>query len=826
MTIAELIERVRRYEPAADAQRLTRVYELAVAAHQGQRRASGESYVEHPLAVAGILADLEVDHQTIAAALLHDVVEDTSVTSEQVTAQFGDEVARLVDGVTKLTRIPYQSKEDAQVENLRKMFLAMAKDIRVIIIKLADRLHNMRTLASLPPPKQQAIARETLDIYAPIAHRLGIWKIKWEIEDECLRYLDPSSYHDIVERVAKTRREREADVEKAIARLRDEFKELKINAEIQGRPKHFYSIYSKISKGRDFSTIYDLTAIRIIVDTVKDCYAALGAVHAMWTPLPGRFKDYIAMPKPNMYQSLHTTVVGPSGDPLEIQIRTWEMHRTSEYGIAAHWRYKEGGKADQYENKLSWLRALLEWQKDMRDSRVFMENLKLDLFDSQVFVFSPRGDVYSVPAGGTPLDFAYQVHTDVGNHCVGAKINGRIVPLDYAMQNGDICEILVNKSSGRPSLDWLSIVKTSSAKHKIKQWFRKERREENVLAGQEALEQELARAGVRTDVARGALLERIASRLNYATPTDLYAAIGFGDASAQAVANRVRDEVKHDNVVDLTKIGRKPALRKSPRRTSGVRIAGVDDVLVRLSKCCSPVPGRSDHRVRHDRPRRERPSRRLPQRGLHERDPRADSPGAVGRRRRPYALRRHRSRGRRPFAAAPRHHGGLCRAQDAGQLGERAGAQRRRSGRELDGADSRPRSSAQAAHQDRNAQERPPRLSRYEARAHGALGGVSNAHFVVPAIAAFAAGAMNSVAGGGSFLSFPALLFAGVPADFGQRNEQCGDVGRHHRERARLPRRSHRASGAFAAGGLRERRRFADRRVRCFSSRRRHSSNA
>ena len=591
MTIAELIERVQRYEPAADAQRLTRVYELAVAAHQGQRRASGESYVEHPLAVAGILADLEVDHQTIAAALLHDVVEDTSVTSEQVTAQFGDEVARLVDGVTKLTRIPYQSKEDAQVENLRKMFLAMAKDIRVIIIKLADRLHNMRTLASLPPPKQQAIARETLDIYAPIAHRLGIWKIKWEIEDECLRYLDPSSYHDIVERVAKTRREREADVEKAIARLRDEFKELKINAEIQGRPKHFYSIYSKISKGRDYSTIYDLTAIRIIVDSVKDCYAALGAVHAMWTPLPGRFKDYIAMPKPNMYQSLHTTVVGPSGDPLEIQIRTWEMHRTSEYGIAAHWRYKEGGKADQYENKLSWLRALLEWQKDMRDSRVFMENLKLDLFDSQVFVFSPRGDVYSVPAGGTPLDFAYQVHTDVGNHCVGAKINGRIVPLDYAMQNGDICEILVNKSSGRPSLDWLSIVKTSSAKHKIKQWFRKERREENVLAGQEALEQELARAGVRTDVARGALLERIASRLNYATPTDLYAAIGFGDASAQAVANRVRDEVKHDNVVDLTKIGRKPALRKSPRRTSGVRIAGVDDVLVRLSKCCSPVPG-------------------------------------------------------------------------------------------------------------------------------------------------------------------------------------------------------------------------------------------
>jgi GTP diphosphokinase / guanosine-3',5'-bis(diphosphate) 3'-diphosphatase len=591
MTILELIERVRSYDPSADGEWLMRVYQLAGAAHQGQHRASGESYIEHPLAVAGILAGLEMDHQTIAAALLHDVVEDTSITAEQVTAQFGEDVARLVEGVTKLTRIPYQSKEDAQVENLRKMFLAMAKDIRVIIIKLADRLHNMRTLASLPESKRQTIARETLDIYAPIAHRLGIWKIKWEIEDECLRYLDPGSFSDIVERVAKTRREREADVEQAIARLRDEFKELKINAEIQGRPKHFYSIYSKISKGRDFSTIYDLTAIRIIVDSVKDCYAALGAVHAMWTPLPGRFKDYIAMPKPNMYQSLHTTVVGPSGDPLEIQIRTWEMHRTGEYGIAAHWRYKEGGKADQFENKLSWLRALLEWQKDMRDSRVFMENLKLDLFDSQVFVFSPRGDVYSIVAGGTPLDFAYQVHTDVGNHCVGAKVNGRIVPLDYQMQNGDICEILVNKSSGRPSLDWLSIVKTSSAKHKIKQWFRKERREENVLAGQESLEQELARAGLRTDLARGELLDRIAARLNYATPTDLYAAIGFGDASAQAVANRLRDEVKHDNVVDFSKLGRKTAPRKGSRNSSGVRIAGVDDVLVRLSKCCSPVPG-------------------------------------------------------------------------------------------------------------------------------------------------------------------------------------------------------------------------------------------
>ena len=590
MTIAELIGAVQTYDPTLDGEWLRRVYEVADRAHDGQRRASGESYIEHPLAVAGILADLEMDRQTIAAALLHDVVEDTSITSEQVTAEFGEEIASLVEGVTKLTRIPYQSKEDAQVENLRKMFMAMARDIRVIIIKLADRLHNMRTLESLPPAKRLSIARETIDIYAPIAHRLGIWKIKWEIEDECLRYLDPEGYREIVERVAKTRRERENDVHEAIERLRSEFAEMAVNAEIQGRPKHFYSIYSKIKKGRDFETIYDLTAIRIIVDSVKDCYAALGAVHAMWTPLPGRFKDYIAMPKPNMYQSLHTTVVGPQGEPLEIQIRTWEMHRTSEYGIAAHWRYKEGSKADQFENKLSWLRALLEWQKDMRDSRMFMENLKLDLFDSQAFVFSPRGDVFSIPAGGTPLDFAYQVHTDVGNHCVGAKVNGRIVPLDSSLQNGDICEILVNKSSGRPSLDWLSIVKTGGAKHKIKQWFRKEQREENVLAGQEAVEAELARERMRPDLARGELIERIAHRMNYPTPTDLFAAIGFGDASAQSVFNRIREEIKGDNVVDLTQI-RKPTVRKTARKSSGVRIAGVDDVLVRLSKCCSPVPG-------------------------------------------------------------------------------------------------------------------------------------------------------------------------------------------------------------------------------------------
>jgi GTP pyrophosphokinase len=593
MQIAELVAKVKTYDPSLDGSWLMRVYEMADRAHEGQRRASGEGYIEHPLAVAGILADLEMDRQTVAAALLHDVVEDTSLTTEQVAAEFGEEIATLVDGVTKLTRIPYQSKEEAQVENLRKMFMAMAKDIRVIIIKLADRLHNMRTLGSLTSSKQIAIARETLDIYTPIAHRLGIWKIKWEMEDLCLRYVDPEGYREIVERVAKTRKERESSVETVMNRLNEEFTQLGIHAEIHGRPKHFYSIYTKMKKGRDFSTIYDLTAIRVIVDSVKDCYAALGTVHALWTPLPGRFKDYIAMPKPNMYQSLHTTVVGPEGEPLEIQIRTWEMHRTSEYGIAAHWRYKEGGKADQFENKLSWLRALLEWQKDMRDSRVFMENLKLDLFDSQVFIFSPRGDVFSMPAGGTPLDFAYAVHTDVGNHCVGARVNGRIVPLDHALANGDICEILVNKSSGRPSLDWLSIVKTSSAKHKIKQWFRKERREENVLAGQESIEKELARQHISLSTLSGEIIERIAKRLNFATPADLYAAVGFGDVSGASVANRIKDELKSgDNVVAFQAITRPPSVsRRVARKTSGIRIAGVDDVLVRLSKCCSPVPG-------------------------------------------------------------------------------------------------------------------------------------------------------------------------------------------------------------------------------------------
>jgi len=585
----DLVTKVQSYDPTMESSWLREVYELADAAHDGQRRASGEDYIEHPVAVARILADMEMDRATIAAAILHDVVEDTVVTGDEVATRFGPEIAQLVEGVTKLTRIPYQSKEDAQVENLRKMFMAMAKDIRVIIIKLADRLHNMRTLGSLPEPKQRAIARETVEIYSPIAHRLGIWKIKWDLEDLCLRYLDPDSYREIADRVAKKRGEREAAVESVVGLLRTQFEKVGILAEVTGRPKHFYSIYTKMQKGRDFSTIYDLTAVRVIVDSVKDCYGSLGTVHSIWKPIPGRFKDYIAMPKPNMYQSLHTTVVGPGGDPLEIQIRTLEMHRTSEYGIAAHWRYKEGGKNDAFEHKLTWLRSLLEWQNDMRDSRSFMENLKLDLFENQVFIFSPKGDVYPLPAAATPLDFAYQVHSDVGNHCVGTKVNGKIVPLDYQLKNGDICEVLVNKSS-RPSLDWLSIVRTSGAKHKIKQWFRKDRKDENVVLGQEVLERELVREHMRPDLARGEVIEKIAKRMNYSSATDLFAAIGFGDASAMSVVTKLKDEAKTNNLIDLTAVQRAP-VRRIVRNSSGIRIAGVDDVLVRLSKCCSPVPG-------------------------------------------------------------------------------------------------------------------------------------------------------------------------------------------------------------------------------------------
>lgn len=589
--ITELVGQVKRYQPAVDAAWLERVFDFAERAHGGQTRASGDSFISHPLAVASILADLEMDTASIAASLLHDVVEDTIVPIEEIERRFGSEIASLVDALTKLTKIPYQSKEDVQVENLRKMFLAMAKDIRVIIIKLADRLHNMRTLHSLAASKQKAIAQETLEIYAPLAHRLGIYRMKWDLEDLSLRYMDPQGYREISDKVAKRRGDREQTVTAIITEVQARFAAAGIKADVSGRPKHFYSIYQKLQHGKDFSEIYDLSAIRVIVDSVKDCYGAVGIIHSLWTPLPGRFKDYIAMPKTNGYQSLHTTVIGPGGDPTEIQIRTLDMHRTSEYGIAAHWRYKEGGVTDDFDQKLAWLRSLLEWQEDMRDSREFMENLKLDLFNNQVFVFTPKGDVMGFTAGSTPIDFAYHIHTSIGHHCIGAKINGKIVPLDYTLNNGDICEALVNKSSPGPSLDWLTICKTSSAKHKIKQWFRKNRREENVASGREALEREITRNQL-TQVATSAFLAKCASRANCATLDDLYAGIGFGDISVPSLIGRLREEAKRQNVVPLPLDRQTTTVRKIPQRAaSGVKVRGADNMPARFAKCCTPVPG-------------------------------------------------------------------------------------------------------------------------------------------------------------------------------------------------------------------------------------------
>src|SRR5690606_32033282 len=475
------------YNPSADLRRIDEAFAYGAQHHAGQKRASGDDFIAHPVAVAYIVADLELDEPTVIAALLHDVVEDTDADLEEVRQRFGDEVALLVDGVTKLSRLNFKSRVEEQAENLRKMFLAMAKDIRVILIKLADRLHNMRTLSHVEERKQQAKARETLEIFAPLAHRLGISRIKWELEDQALQYLEPERYRDLAERIPRQRAEREALIQDIMAQIRRRLAEVGIEADIQGRAKHLYSIYRKVyEQGKDLSEIYDLVAVRIIVHSLKDCYGALGVVHTMWRPLPGRFKDYIATPKSNMYQSLHTTVVGPGGEPFEVQIRTWEMHRTAEYGIAAHWRYKEGGRTDrEFDEKLSWLRSILEWQADLRDAREFMEALKLDVFDDEVFVFTPRGDVIELPAGSTPIDFAYRIHTEIGHRCVGVKINGRFQPLDTTLKTGDIVEILTNNNSVGPSRDWLSIVKTSTARNRIRQFLKREQREENIRRGWE-----------------------------------------------------------------------------------------------------------------------------------------------------------------------------------------------------------------------------------------------------------------------------------------------------------------------------------------------------
>jgi (p)ppGpp synthetase, RelA/SpoT family len=594
--IEKVINKVKEYDKTEnDINLILKAYDYALKAHEGQYRNSGEPYIVHPVEVAMILANLELDVSTIASGLLHDVIEDTSITYEDIKNEFGQEIADLVDGVTKLGMIEYKSKVEQQAENMRKMLIAMAKDIRVIMIKLADRLHNMRTLKYLSEEKQKEKAQETLEIYAPIAHRLGMSMIKWELEDLSLRYLHPDDYYSLVEKVAKKRKEREESIKELIDKLKEKLNEIGIKAEVDGRPKHFYSIYKKMKQqNKTFEQIYDLMAVRVIVNTVKDCYGTLGAVHTLWKPMPGRFKDYIAMPKPNMYQSLHTTVIGPKGEPFEIQIRTWDMHRTAEYGIAAHWRYKEGKSyEDEFDAKLSWLRQLLEWQRELKDAKEFMETLKIDLFTDEVYVFTPKGDVISLPAGSTPIDFAYSIHTEIGHRLNGAKVNGKIVPIDYELKNGDIVEILTTTNSDRgPSRDWLQIVKSSQAKNKIRQWFKKEKREENIERGEEIFYRELKRHGIQQSQLKGDIMESVLKKLNMHSEEDLFAAIGFGGLALNQIIPRIKEELKQiesenkKQNTPIVEIKRKPKIGGM-----GVIVKGEDNVMVRFSKCCSPVPG-------------------------------------------------------------------------------------------------------------------------------------------------------------------------------------------------------------------------------------------
>ncbi len=595
---SEVLQKVAKYNPEADIV-LNKAYPFALAAHQGQKRISGEPFIHHPLAVANILADLELDIETIVAGLLHDTVEDAGITLDQIKKDFGQEIALLVDGVTKLGRLEFKSREEQQAENLRKMFLAMAKDIRVILIKLADRLHNMRTLKYQSELKQREIAQETLEIYTPLAHRLGIYRLKWELEDLAFNFLEPVKYYELSERIAQTRNKREEYILSVATILKEKLNTVGIKAHIEGRPKNLYSIYTKMQRQqKDLNEIYDVQGVRIIVNSIRDCYAALGTVHTLWKPIPGRFKDFIAMPKSNMYQSLHTTVVGLQGSPLEIQIRTWEMQQTAEYGIAAHWRYKEGKQRDKgLEEKLAWLRHILEWQHDLRDAREFMESLKIDLFSDVVFVFSPKGDVWELPAGSGPIDFAYRVHTQVGHSCVGVKVNGRIVSLDYKLKNGDIVEILTSKQVAGPRRDWLNLVKTSTAKTRIRQWLKKEHREENILKGKEALEREAKKQGVDVELAKNENLEELARQMNMSSEEDVYAAVGNGVVTPQNVINRLIEKLKPEKK-ELLKIEDFQQLKIVPHSVSthngirqGIRIKGIDNLLVHLAHCCNPVPG-------------------------------------------------------------------------------------------------------------------------------------------------------------------------------------------------------------------------------------------
>jgi guanosine-3',5'-bis(diphosphate) 3'-pyrophosphohydrolase len=597
LDFALLEKQILSYSPSADIDLIRKAYEFAKEAHSGQHRVSGEPFIFHPLGVAKILADLELDLATIAAGLLHDVAEDTDYTIEDIEKNFGSEIALLVDGVTKLGKLEFKTKEEQQAENLRKMFFAMAKDIRIILIKLADRLHNMRTLKSMPKEKQREKAIETIDIFAPLAHRLGISKVKWELEDLAFRYLESDHYYELVEKVAKKRQERENHINKMIEILKERLTASGLTAEIHGRPKHFYSIYKKMKdQNISFEQIYDLTAVRVIVSTVKDCYGALGVVHTLWKPIPGRFKDYVAMPKPNMYQSLHTTVIDTSGDPLEIQIRTYEMHKTAEYGIAAHWRYKEGDKNNsEFERKLSWLREILDWQRELRDAKDFMETLRIDLFTDEVYVFTPKGDVIDLPMGSCPIDFAYRIHTDIGNRCIGAKVNGKMVPLDYKLTNGDIIEIVTSGHSNGPSRDWLNIVKSPQAKNKIRQWFKKERRDENIARGKEMLEKEARRQGYDIyQLIKFDFMNNLLKRMSFTNVEDMYAAIGYGAITTKQILQKILDEfrknIKPDKSELITaKIDTKSKTKKKVDR--GIKIDGIGNLLVKFSRCCNPVPG-------------------------------------------------------------------------------------------------------------------------------------------------------------------------------------------------------------------------------------------
>lgn len=593
--IEDLIKIIEKYMTEEEVAFVMKAYEYAKMMHKDQKRKSGEPYIIHPVNVAIILADLDMDVETIIAALLHDVVEDTPATYDDVKNMFSEDIANIVDGVTKLNKLNYKSSEDFQAENLRKMILAMNNDIRVIIVKLADRLHNLRTLEYMNEEKQKQKAKETIEIYAPLAGRLGIFKIKWELEDLSLRYLDPEGYYDLVEKINKKRSEREKEINEIIKAISTELDKQELHYDISGRPKNFYSIYKKMNgKNKSFESIYDLIAVRILVDTVKDCYAVLGIVHSMWKPLPGRFKDYIAMPKPNMYQSLHTTVISDTGEIFEIQIRTYEMHEVAEYGIAAHWKYK-GGKAQgkDVDSKLDWLRQLLEWQKDLKDPKEFIDTLKIDFFDDEVFVFTPNGDVVDLPEGSTPVDFAYRVHTGVGNTCVGAKVDSRIVPLNYKLKNGNIVEIITQKSASGPSRDWLKFVKSPRAKQKIKQWFKSKEKDISIEKGKELFDREAKKLGLDTNILDNEkIYNKLAKELSINSISDLFASIGYGNFKEKLVINKILNIKNAIENIGLTK-NEDDYLKSSSSKkdATGVKIDGLDGMKIKFAKCCNPVPG-------------------------------------------------------------------------------------------------------------------------------------------------------------------------------------------------------------------------------------------